>query len=184
MIPRIPLLDPADTTGPAAHIFKAVKAKMGMVPILYRALGHSPAALGAYLALNEQPSTSSLSGSVREKVALAVSQRNRCGYCLSAHSLIASRMEGVPTLEVLQAREGLGKDAHETALLRLAVQIVEDRGWLADEVLSEARGAGVTDGEFMEVVALVATMTFSNYANHLVRTPLDFPAAPDLPTGG
>lgn len=30
-------------------------------------------------------------------------------------------------------------------------------------------------------VASVAALTFSNYINHIARTPLDFPPAPNLP---
>jgi uncharacterized peroxidase-related enzyme len=181
---RIQPLDPATTTGPAREIFDGVKAKTGMVPNLYRVLGHSPAALAAYLAINEKLEGSILGHAVREKVALAVSQRNRCGYCLSAHAMIATKMAGVPEAEVAPAREGRGNDEHETALLSLAAQIVENRGWIADELIDESRKAGVTDGEFVEVVALVAALTFSNYTNHLARTPLDFPPAPDLPPEG
>lgn len=181
---RIRPLDPATASSPAREIFADVKAKIGMVPNLYRVMGHSPAALAAYLAINEKLEGSSLGPAVREKVALAVSQRNRCGYCLSAHAMIATKMAGVPEAEVAQAREARGNDEHETALLALAAQIVENRGWIADEVIDNARQAGVTDGEFVEIVALVAALTFSNYTNHLARTPLDFPPAPDLPPEG
>jgi alkylhydroperoxidase family enzyme len=98
--PRIHPLDPATATGPVREIFDGVKAKTGMVPNLYRVMGHSPAALAAYLAINEKLEGSILGPAVREKVALAVS------------------------------------------------------------------------------------LTFSNYTNHLARTPLDFPPAPDLPAEG
>ncbi|MGD9548365.1 MAG: carboxymuconolactone decarboxylase family protein [Candidatus Krumholzibacteriia bacterium] len=181
---RIQPLNPTTTDGQARKIFDGVKEKIGMVPNLYRIMGHSPAALEAYLAINEKLEGSILGPAVREKVALAVSQRNRCGYCLSAHAMIATQMAGVPEPEVALAREARGNDDHETALLALASQIVENRGWIADEVFDRMRGAGVTDGEFVEVVALVAALTFSNYTNHLARTPLDFPPAPDLPPEG
>lgn len=184
MTPRIKPLDPATAAGPVREIFDEVKAGIGMVPNLYRVLGHSPAALSAYLAINEKLESALLAAAVREKIALAVSQRNRCGYCLSAHTMVASKMFGVPEAELKLAREARGSDDHETALLSLAAQIVESRGWLADDVIGKARAAGVTDGEFVEVVALVAALTFSNYANHLARTPLDFPRAPDLPVEG
>jgi alkylhydroperoxidase family enzyme len=95
--------------------------------------------------------------------------------------MVASKMFGVPEAELKLAREARGSDDHETAPLSLAAQIVESRGRLADDVIGKARAAGVTDGEFVEVVALVAALTFSNYANHLARTPLDCPPASDLP---
>jgi uncharacterized peroxidase-related enzyme len=181
MNPRIQPLDPETTGGAARALFDEAKEKIGMVPNLYRVLGHSPAALGAYLAINEKLEQASLSGAVREKVALAVSQRNQCGYCLSAHAMIATRMYGVTAEGVTSAREARGADSHETALLELAARVVENRGWITDPALAAAREAGVTDGELMEIIALVAALTLSNYANHLARTPLDFPPAPNLP---
>jgi len=179
-MPRIQPLDPATASGATREIFDTVKAKIGMVPNLYRVLGHSPAALSAYLAINDHLSSTSLSAKVREKVALAVSERNQCQYCLSAHTAIASRMLGVPEDELMLARRGRGSDEHETAVLLTAIQIVDSRGWLEDGAINDARAAGVTDQELVEVVALVAAMTFSNYINHLAHTPIDFPVAPDL----
>jgi uncharacterized peroxidase-related enzyme len=181
MTPRIQPLELSTASGPTQAIFASVKAKLGMVPNLYRVLGHSPAALSAYLAINDSMANSILSATLREKVALAVSQRNQCRYCLSAHLLIAAKMLGVPAAELALAREGRGSDGHETALLSLAVQIVQDRGLVSEATIAAARAAGVTDGEMVEIVALVAAMTFSNYVNHLAHTPIDFPVAPDLP---
>ncbi len=87
MPPRIQPLDPKKTSGPAREIFDAVTAKIGMIPNLYRVLGHSPVALAAYLALNERLTAARLGPALREKVALAVSQRNGCGHCLSDEGL-------------------------------------------------------------------------------------------------
>lgn len=184
MAPRIPLLENSEAAGRTSEIYSRVQEQLGMVPNLYRVMGHSPAALSAYLAMNEHLASSSLSGALREKIALAVSQRNRCGYCLSAHTMIATGMEGVPEAEAMLARDGRGRDQHETALLELAGSIVDRRGWIGDEALDQARTAGVTNSELVEIVALVATLTFSNYMNHLAHTPLDFPAAQNLPAEG
>src|SRR5260370_18225879 len=85
MTPRIPPLDPKSTLGPSREIFDNLQAKVGAVPNLYRVLGQSPAALDAYLALNEALARTKLEPKLREKVALAVSQRNGCGYCVAAH---------------------------------------------------------------------------------------------------
>lgn len=180
MSARIPPLDPNTTSGPARDIFDSVKGKIGMVPNLYRVLGHSPAALSAYLALNERLTGAKLGPALREKIALAISQENACGYCLSAHTLLATR-SGVAPSDVLQAREGHAADPREAAVLRLAVELVKERGRISDQELAKVRAAGLTDGEILEVVALVATLTFSNYVNHVARTPIDFPVAPNLP---
>ncbi len=182
MLPRIKPLDPKTTTGPSREIFDGVQAKIGMVPNLYRTLGHSPAALSAYLALNEKLRSATIGLTLREKIALAISQTNGCGYCISAHSMLA-RMSGVDDKGVEDARAGRSSDLREAASLALAVRLVTDRGWVSDEHLAAARTAGLSDAELVEIVAIVATLTLSNYANHLAHTEIDFPRAPNLPGG-
>jgi uncharacterized peroxidase-related enzyme len=180
MTPRIPPLDPKSTLGPSREIFDNLQAKVGAVPNLYRVLGQSPAALDAYLALNEALARTKLEPKLREKVALAVSQRNGCGYCVSAHSFLAKR-SGIDPAAIAAARAGGSADPREAAVLSLALRLVERHGQLSDAELAQARAAGLTDGELVEIVALVAANTFSNYLNLVARTPIDFPIAPDLP---
>ncbi len=179
MSERIPLLDPANAPSPVSETFAAVKAKIGMVPNLYRVLGQSPAALNAYLSMGAALETASLELPLREKLALAISQKNGCAYCLSAHSVIA-KMAGVPAEAIRDARAGRATAGREAAAVALAMSLVEKRGWIDDAELAGYRAQGLTDGEILEVVALVAQTTFSNYTNHLAHTPIDFPLAEHL----
>ncbi len=180
MAVRIKPLDPKTTTGPSREIFDRVQAKIGMVPNLYRTLGHSPAALSAYLALNEKLQEAKLGPALREKIALAIAQTNGCGYCISAHSMLARKV-GVDDNGIAEARSGRSSDKREAGALALAVKLVTERGWISDEQLAEVRAAGLSDAELVEVVALVAAHTFSNYTNHLAHTEIDFPKASKLP---
>ncbi len=178
---RIPLLDPATAPDPVRGIFDAVRGRIGMVPNLYRVMGHSPAALNGYLGLGKALESGHLEPALREKIALAISQENSCGYCLSAHSAIA-RMVGVSDEEVREARAGRCSSPREGAAVALAARLVENRGWIDDAELARFRSSGLTNAELVEVVALVAHTTFSNYTNHLAHTPIDFPPAENLPS--
>jgi len=176
---RIPLLDPENAPSPVEETFAAVKARIGMVPNLYRVMGQSPAALNAYLGLGTALETASLGPQVREKLALAISEKNGCSYCLSAHSAVA-KMVGLSPEAIREARAGRATAGREAAAVALAVSLVEKRGWIEDAELAGYRANGLTDGEIVEVVALVAQTTFSNYTNHLAHTPIDFPLAENL----
>lgn len=179
---RIPLLDPATAPAPVKGIFDAVRAKIGMVPNLYRVMGHSAAALNGYLGLGKALESGHLEPALREKIALVISQENSCGYCLSAHSAIA-RMVGVPDDQIREARAGRSTSAREGAAVALAARLVANRGWIDDAELARFRSSGLTNAEIVEVVAMVAHTTFSNYTNHLAHTPIDFPLAENLPSG-
>jgi uncharacterized peroxidase-related enzyme len=180
MSERIPLLDPGSAPSPVRETLAAVKAKIGMVPNLYRVLGQSPAALTAYLSIGEALQSARLELPLRERIALAISQRNSCHYCLSAHSAIA-RKAGVSPDGIREARTGHATPGREEAAVGLAISLVEKRGWIDDSELASVRSKGLTDGEIVEVVAMVAQLTFSNYTNHLAHTPIDFLLAENLP---
>ena len=88
-MPRIAALSDAQLPEGSRPMVDAVKAKLGMAPNIIRTLAHAPAALNAYLSMSQALAGGALSAAEREEVALAVAQANGCGYCLSAHSLMA-----------------------------------------------------------------------------------------------
>lgn len=172
-MPGINPIEP--TTAPATikPILDEVKRGLGMTPNLFRVAAQSPAALEALTSFFGAVAKDSLKARTREAVALAVSELNGCDYCLSAHSALG-KQAGLDERALEQARLGRADDAHRAALLALAVAIVERRG-RAGSALEEARRAGVSDPELVEVVANVALTLFTNYLNLLAETEIDFP---------
>lgn len=151
-----------------------VEKSLGMIPNLYATLGNAPVALDGYLALSKTLSRGRLTARQREIVALAVSQRNECSYCLSAHTAIG-KSAGLDDDAVLKARRGEGNDPFDAALASFAKTIVRKRGHVSDEEIASAREAGIDDGLVMEIVANVALTTLTNYANEVADTQIDFP---------
>ena len=64
--------------------------------------------------------------------------------------------------------------AKTEAILKLARDIVVQRGEVSDADLEQARACGLTDGEIVETVANVALNILTNYVNHVARTVVDF----------
>jgi uncharacterized peroxidase-related enzyme len=168
-MPRIAALADVHLPEGSRPMVEAVKTKLGMAPNLIRTLAHSPAALGAYLGMSEKLSGASLSAAEREQVALAVAQANGCGYCLSAHTLMANGA-GVSPEAQTAARQGEG-----SPLVALARKVTLTRAQLDDKDVANARAAGLTDAQIIEVLALVALNTLTNYVNHVAATDIDFP---------
>ncbi len=164
-----------ETASPdGAQILTAIKSKIGMVPNIYASMAHSPAALGAALAFGDAMGKSSLSAAVKEQLALVIAGANTCDYCASAHTAIG-KGAGVDADELGNNLSGQASDPKVQALLTLASTIVQSRGKVSDGDLSNARDAGVTEAEIVEVVATVAINTFTNYFNHIADTEIDFP---------
>lgn len=180
MTNRIAPID-RDTQSPAERESLALVAARKIRPNNFlRILGHSPAALGGYFALNDQVAKARLGTRLREMISLAVSQYHGCPYCLSAHTYTASHAGlDAPTIEA--ARGAHSADPREQAAIAFALALVDARGHVPASRLTEARAAGLDETDLIEIAAVVATMTFSNYVNIMADTEIDFPAAPNLP---
>ena len=172
---RITQIDPTSATGKSKQLFDAVQQKLGLVPNMVRIMGHAPAALEGYLSFSGALSHGGLDAKLREQIALTVGETNSCGYCLSAHSFIGSKL-GLNAAEIEAARRASAASAKNDAVLKLARNIVLQRGEIPDADLAQARAAGLSESDIVETVANVALNIFTNYVNHVARTVVDFPA--------
>jgi uncharacterized peroxidase-related enzyme len=176
---RIEAIAPEKATGKAKNLLDAVSAKLGMVPNIARTMANAPAVLEGYLGFSGALAKGTLSAKVREQIALTVAQRNRCDYCLAAHSTVG-KMVGLTEEQILDSRHGKAIDSKTDAVLRLAGLLVDNQGRISDRELEEARAAGLNDATIAEIVATVALNIFTNYFNHVADPEIDFPKAAPL----
>ena len=176
---RLPLVDPSQAQGKAHELFEAVKAKMGRVPNMMKAMANSPAVLEGYLALSGALGAGSLDPKVRERISIELAEANGCNYCLAAHTLLG-KLAGLDEAERHAARLGESSDPKADAALKFARTVLDRRGDVGEEDVARLKGAGYGDGEVAEILALVALNVLTNYFNVAVETPIDFPAVPPL----
>ena len=176
---RIIPINPQSAQGRAKELLDAVKAKLGIVPNMTRAMAVSPPVLDAYLGFSGALRSGVLPARVREQLALDVGEANHCDYCVSAHSALGKRA-GLTDQDILDSRRGASADPKADVLLRFARTVVERRGLVEDADLDAVREAGYGDAEIAEVVAHVALNIFTNYFNNVAETTIDFPKAPAL----
>jgi len=167
---------PTRDDAPAASqpILDAVHKQLGVIPNLYRLAALSPAVLTGLTVLGAALGKT-LDLKTRERIALAVAEVNRCGYCLSAHSYLATNLAKVSPDEIALARAGHSADAKVDAALRFAVAVAETRGHVDDGALAAVRAAGFTDAQVIEIVGLVVENFFTNFLNNVAETEIDFP---------
>lgn len=165
-ITAISLETATDATRP---VLEGVKKKIGFLPNVFATLAHAPVALDTYLQASALLGKSSLSAQEKEAVYLATSQVNGCDYCLAAHTLFAGKA-GLSAQDIAAARQG-----ELNAYAALAQQLTHSRGHLSDGQIAAARAAGIDDRKIIEVIALVAVQTLTNYLNNTALTDIDFP---------
>lgn len=155
-------------------ILDAVHSKLGVVPNLFRLIANSPDALTGFIDFQSALSKT-LDVKTRERIALAVAEVNQCDYCLSAHSYLALNLAKLSPEEVTLNRKGTSADHKAQAAVSFAAAVAAERGHLNEEALQQVREAGYSDAQIVEIVALVAENTFTNYLNEVAKTDIDFP---------
>ena len=165
-----PLTNP---TGKAAELLQMVEKKLGRVPNMMKTLAQAPAALEMYLTGSQVLGGSSLSAKTREQLALLAAKENSCDYCTKAHSAIAKHT-GLSEVEIQQSANAEASDPKTQALLKLSQTIIRGRGDVSDAELAQARTAGISDAQIIEVIAATCFNIFTNYVNHVAQPEIDF----------
>lgn len=171
---RIAPVDPRTAPAPAKALLDAVQAQLGSTPNFIRVLATSPKALEGFLGLYGAAAGFSLDKATQERIALAVAEGNACQYCVSAHTAIG-RLAGLSSEEMLLNRRGGSGDAKAAAVVTFARALNENAGAVNTAEFEAARSAGLTDGEIVEVVAVVALNFFTNILGKSARVDIDFP---------
>jgi uncharacterized peroxidase-related enzyme len=168
----IPTLDTAPEASKAT--LENVHKQLGVVPNLFRLIGNSPAALTAFTSFQGAMSKT-LDLRTRERIALAVAQVNGCDYCLSAHTYLGLNLAKISPEEITLNRKGESSDDKAGAAVSFAAKVARERGHVSQGDIDVLRDAGYSDAQVVEIIALVAENSFTNYLNEVAQTDIDFP---------
>ena len=164
----------------AQPLLQAVQKQLGSVPNLFRIVSNSPAALEGYLGMSGALSKGHLPAQTRERIALAIAEVNRCGYCLAAHTYLGHNLAKLDDAEMRANRLGTSHDVKAEAAVRFAVKVAQQRGHVSDADVGAVKDAGYDDGQVVEIVQHVALNTWTNYLNEVAATVIDFPVTEAL----
>ena len=176
---RLHVVEPNEAAGEVKEIFGVFEQKLGKVINIFKGMGNSAAALKAYTGLSGAVAAGELSNEDREAIYLSLSEKNDCGYCVAAHTMLAEKA-GLSADEIIEFRRGGSSNEQRDALIRFVFRVVESNGFVDDAEIETVREAGYSDGQIAESVAMIALVTYTNLFNHVFGSELDFPAAPDL----
>jgi alkylhydroperoxidase family enzyme len=77
--------------------------------------------------------------------------------------------------EVALNRKGESSDPKADVAVRFATKVVRERGHVSDADIKAVRTAGFSDGQVVEIIAVVAENCFTNFLNEVAKTDIDFP---------
>ena len=170
-VSRFPVVEHDELPDDLRERIAVIAEKSGFVPNVFRALGHRPAELRAFLDYHDavMERESGLSKAERELVVVATSGANSCTYCVVAHGAIlrirakdaqlADRVATNPWTVELTERQ--------RAVVDLALALAVDPTTFSSEDLDAARDAGLSDEEIWDIGAITALFALSNRIAHL-----------------
>jgi len=171
---RVPLVSPAEAAGASRDLLAQVQSAFGATPNMFRAVANSPAALRSMWSAFGALGGGVIPPALGEKIAVAVADRNRCEYCLAAHTALG-RKAGASAEEMAEAQAGRAADPKTAAALRFALRLVDERGAVDRADIAALHAVGFSDEEIVEMLAHVALNLFTNYVNIAFDVPVDFP---------
>jgi uncharacterized peroxidase-related enzyme len=172
---RSTALKPDQVPAESRPTLDAFTKNIGFTPNMMATFAQSHVAFNAWAGLLGSLSKA-LDVKTRDSIGLAVSEVNGCNYCLTVHSFTAERMARLPAEEIKLARKGHATDPKRDAAVQFARQVIETRGHVGEAALKAVREAGFTDANIMEIVALVAMYSLTNFFNNVFDPEMDFPA--------
>lgn len=171
---RVQLIDASNTTPNRQALLEQVHKAFGATPNMFKAVANSPAALksmwGSFGALG----SGVLGAKLGEQIAVAIADKNRCEYCLAAHTVLG-KGAGATAEEMSAAQAGQSADPKTAAALTFALKVVSNRAQVSNEDVAQLRSAGFEDEHIVEILAHVALNLFTNYVNVAFDVPVDFP---------
>ncbi len=165
----------SDTAPDASKpILRHVRKACGFAPNILGVLAESPPALSAYVHIEQRlRSEGALSTREQQIVMLTVSAANQCAYGIAAHSVSAERAKVAPAVITVLREGGVPADERESALVRFTRTLIEHRGRISEADQRAFLAAGFVPRHGLDILAILAMQTLSNYANHLIDPPLD-----------
>ncbi|WP_448095940.1 carboxymuconolactone decarboxylase family protein [Luteibacter yeojuensis] len=174
-MPRTIALSPEEVPAESKATLNALTKNIGFTPNMMAAFAQSPLAFNAWATLLGSLSKA-LDVKTRDSIGLAVSEVNACNYCLTVHSFTAENLARLSPDDIILARKGHATDPKRDAAVQFARKVIETRGQIGDADLKAVRDAGYTDANIMEIVALVAMYSLTNFFNNVFDHDRDFPA--------
>ncbi|HUO93040.1 MAG TPA: hypothetical protein VMU22_08965 [Rhizomicrobium sp.] len=152
---------------------KQLQAAFGMIPNLLGSMATSPVLINSLVGLFGNVHGGSFMEAEVQIVLLTDAVTNKAAWAVAFHTALALK-EGIDPADVAAIREGkLPKDAKFAALSGLAKTMIENRGRLDDADLRPFLAAGFGKDLALEVIAIVAASTITNYTASITKPPVE-----------
>jgi len=154
---------------------QALQGAFGTIPNVAGAMATSPALIASLVALFGKVHGGSFTEAQIQTLLLTNAVTNGCSWAVAFHTGLALK-EGLDQADVQAIRERrVPKDATSAALSTFARTLIEKRGRVDDHDVDAFVAAGFSKEHVLEVIAVVAASTITNYTAGVTKPPVDEP---------
>ena len=154
---------------------KQLQAAFGMIPNIAGAIATSPVLINSLVGVFGNVHGGSFTEAQVQTVLLTDAVTNASTWAVAFHTALALK-EGIDPADVQAIRAGrLPTDSKLAALSALAKTMIEKRGHLKTEDVDRFIAAGFGKDHALEVIAIVAASTITNYTGSITKPPLEAP---------
>jgi AhpD family alkylhydroperoxidase len=155
-------------------------AAFGMIPNIAGAMATSPVLINSLVGLFGRVHGGSFTEAQIQTLLLTNAVTNACAWAVAFHTALALK-QGLTPSDVDAIRAGRSpNDSRLGALSTLARTLVEKRGRIADQDREAFLAAGFGKEHLLEVIAVVAASTITNYTGNVTNPPLEAPFQPHV----
>ena len=154
---------------------QALQQVFGTLPNILGAMASSPVLIDSLAGLFRQVHGGSFSEAQIQTLLLTNAVTNASAWAVAFHTVLALK-EGIDPADVQAIRAGRApKDSRLAALSVLARTLIEKRGRLSDQDIERFLAAGYSRELLLEVIAVVAASTITNYTGSVTQPPVEAP---------
>lgn len=156
-------------------VLRELQQAFGAIPNIAGAMAESPVLINGFIGLFQRVHAGSFTEAQIQTVLLTNAVTNACSWAVAFHTALALK-EGLHPADVEAIRNGRApEDRNQAALSILAKTLIETRGRLADHDVEKFVAAGFSHAQVLEVIAVVAASTITNYVGSVTKPPLEAP---------
>jgi alkylhydroperoxidase family enzyme len=150
-----------------------LQSAFGIIPNIAGAMATSPVLINSLVGLFGKVHGGSFTEAQIQAVLLTDAVTNAAEWAVAFHSALALK-EGLDHADVKAIRErAVPQDKKIAALSILAQTLIETRGHISEKDADAFIAAGFGKDHLLEVVAIVAASTITNYTASIVNPPLE-----------
>ena len=154
-------------------VLQQLQQTFGLVPNIAAKMAESPVLINGFIGLFQRVHSSSLTEPQIQTLLLTNAVTNASEWPVAFHTALALK-EGVSEADVdAIRRRALPDDPALAALSEVARTLIEKRGRLTERDQQRFLEAGFSAAQLLEVIAVVAASTITNYASSVTQPPLE-----------